>query len=116
MEGAVELVDRLISLEFDRLGDRHRLILIALTDAVVGRPVAVVRDQYHLAWIDAAAAQDRNREVPVVVADRCGVKRKTEALDPARRKLRLTLGGFGGGRVDVLQNLAPAALLDLVFC
>src|SRR5580658_9055771 len=114
MEGAVELVDRLPRLQFDRLADRHHLILIALADAVVGRTIAIGRDELHLGGIDAARAQDRHGEIPVVVADRSRVEGNSEALNPARGELWLTLRRFGSGRVDIVEHFAPGALLDLV--
>src|SRR5262249_57344028 len=45
---------------------------------------------------------------------RRGVERGAEALDPARGELRLALGRFRGRRIDVVEDLAAAALLDLV--
>ena len=54
VERAVQFVDRLIGLQLDRLGHRDHLVLVALADAVIGRAVAVGRDELDLARIDAA--------------------------------------------------------------
>src|SRR5208337_2483780 len=84
VERTVQLVDRLPRLQFDRLRHRHCLILIALADAVIGRPISVGGDQLRLSRIDAARAQDGDGEIPIVVADRSRIEGKPEALDPAR--------------------------------
>src|SRR6202034_346533 len=81
MERAVELVDRLPRLQFDRLADGDRLILIALADAIVGRAIPVGPDQLRLVCLDAAGAQHRHGEIPVVVADRSRVDWQPEALN-----------------------------------
>ena len=45
VEGAVELVDRLIAFERVGLGHGHELVLVARPDALEGRRVAVGGDQ-----------------------------------------------------------------------
>src|SRR5277367_7063313 len=54
MKGAIELVDRLVGLKLDRLGNGDFLVLAALANAIVGRAVAVGADQLDLTWVDAA--------------------------------------------------------------
>src|SRR5271166_6015492 len=109
VEGSVQLVDRLPRLQFDWLRNGHGLILIALADAVIGRAIPVGGDQLRLGRIDTSRTQDGDGEVPIVVADRSRVYGKSEALNPARGQLRLTLRGFRGGRVDIVQHLAAGA-------
>src|SRR5262245_30438521 len=75
VEGAVQFVDGLIGLQLNRLGDGDGLVLAAFADAVIGRAVAVGGHELHLLRIDAAAPEDGNGKVPVVVADGRGVER-----------------------------------------
>ena len=109
VEGAVQFVDGLPGLEFDRLGHSYCLVLIALADAVIRRAVAVGADELDLIRGHAAGAQNRNGKVPVVIANGRPIEWQAEALDPARGQLRLALRRFGGRRVHVFQNLAAAS-------
>ena len=57
MEGAIEFVDRLISLHLIGLRRRDELILPARADAFVGGLVAVGRNNNHILRIDSASPE-----------------------------------------------------------
>src|SRR4051795_2152961 len=115
VEGAVELVDRLVALLRVRLAHRDQLVLIAGADALVGRAVAVGRDQDDLLRVDAARPERGDLKVGRVVGDRGDVERRAVLLHPRRDERGLALGGLADRRVRELEDLAALALLDPVF-
>src|SRR4051794_17995913 len=114
VEGAVELVDRLVALLRVRLAHRDRLVLVAGPDALVGGAVAVGGDEDDLFRVDAARPQCWDLEVGRVVGDRGDVERRAVLLHPGGDEVGLALGGLADRRVRELEDLAAFALADSV--
>src|SRR6516164_2243354 len=112
MEGAIELVDRLIALHFIRLRRRNELVLASGADTLISGLVAIRRNDDDVLWVDTAGAKRRDLIVRRVVGNRSYIERRSVFLDPGGDQSRLTLRDFGDRRRIEFEHLAARAFLD----